>query len=132
MAVMAHRVLLVDNDERIRASVRLCLEDEGYVVAEASTGEEALELHAFALGGDPFDLLVLDIRLPDMDGFKCCRALRRTSAVPILIATACTDTKDVITGLDAGADDYVVKPFEARELSARIRALLSRGQGRFA
>src|ERR1035438_5578257 len=93
---MAHRVLLVEDDERIRASMRLSLEDEGYEVEEAGTGEEAIELQTQALVSNPFDLLVVDIMLPGMDGFECCRELRKASAVPIIMVTARTDTHDVV------------------------------------
>ncbi len=125
---MASRILLVEEDERIRTSMRLSLEDEGYEIDEAASGEEALESHARALVGEPFDLLVVDIMLPGMDGFACCRELRRTSTVPIIMVTARTDTHDVVAGLEAGADDYVTKPFEPKELAARIRALLRRAR----
>ncbi len=91
-------------------------------------GEEALELQTRALVSNPFDLLVVDIMLPGMDGFECCRELRKTSAVPIIMVTARTDTHDVVAGLEAGADDYVTKPFEPKELAARIRALLRRAR----
>ena len=125
---MAHRVLLVEDDERIRTSMRLSLEDEGYEVEEAGTGEEAIELQTQALVSNPFDLLVVDIMLPGMDGFECCRELRKASAVPIIMVTARTDTHDVVAGLEAGADDYVTKPFSPRELVARIRAILRRAE----
>jgi DNA-binding response OmpR family regulator len=125
---MASRVLLVEDDERIRTSMRLSLEDEGYEVEEAESGEDALEAHARALVAQPFDLLVVDIMLPGMDGFDCCRELRKVSAVPIIMVTARTDTHDVVAGLEAGADDYVTKPFEPKELAARIRALLRRAR----
>jgi DNA-binding response OmpR family regulator len=125
---MASRILLVEDDERIRASMRLSLEDEGYDIEEAASGEEALEAHARSLATEPFDLLVVDIMLPRMDGFACCRELRRTSMVPIIMVTARTDTHDVVAGLEAGADDYVTKPFEPKELGARIRALLRRAR----
>jgi DNA-binding response OmpR family regulator len=125
---MASRILLVEDDERIRTSMRLSLEDEGYDVEEAESGEEALETHARSLAGQPFDLLVVDIMLPGMDGFACCRELRKVSTVPIIMVTARTDTHDVVAGLEAGADDYVTKPFEPKELAARIRALLRRAR----
>jgi DNA-binding response OmpR family regulator len=125
---MASRILLVEDDERIRASMRLSLEDEGYEIEEAATGEDALETHAQSLVAEPFDLLVVDIMLPGMDGFACCRELRRTSTVPIIMVTARTDTHDVVAGLEAGADDYVTKPFEPKELAARIRALMRRAR----
>ncbi|MGH9304189.1 MAG: response regulator [Acidimicrobiales bacterium] len=125
---MASRILLVEDDERIRTSMRLSLEDEGYEVEEADSGEAALESHSRALVSQPFDLLVVDIMLPGIDGFDCCRELRKTSAVPIIMVTARTDTHDVVAGLEAGADDYVTKPFEPKELAARIRALLRRAR----
>jgi DNA-binding response OmpR family regulator len=125
---MTSRILLVEDDERIRASMRLSLEDEGYEVEDAGTGEDALELQAAALLAQPFDLLVVDIMLPGMDGFACCRELRRMSTVPIIMVTARTDTHDIVAGLEAGADDYVTKPFEPKELAARIRALLRRAR----
>ena len=125
---MASHILLVEDDERIRTSMRLALEDEGYDVAEAGSGEEALELYAQTSAHSPFDLLIVDIMLPGMDGFACCRELRRQSSVPIIMVTARTDTHDVVAGLEAGADDYVTKPFEPKELAARIRALLRRAR----
>ncbi len=108
--------------------MRLSLEDEGYEVEEAESGEDALEAHARSLIGGSFDLLVIDIMLPGMDGFECCRELRKVSTVPIIMVTALTDTAHVVTGLEAGADDYVTKPFEPKELAARIRALLRRAR----
>ena len=125
---MSSRILLVEDDERIRTSMRLALEDEGYELAEAASGEEAFDLAAQALTTQPFDLVIIDIMLPGMDGFAACRELRRHSAVPIIMVTARTDTHDVVAGLEAGADDYVTKPFEPKELAARIRALLRRAR----
>ncbi len=119
---MSSRILVVEDDERIRSSMRLALEGEGYEVDEAATGEEALDRFA----ARPADVALIDLMLPGMDGFECCRALRRQSAVPIIIVTARTDTHDVVAGLEAGADDYVTKPFVTKELGARIRALLRR------
>ena len=121
---MSGRILLVEDDERIRASLRLALEDEGYEVDEASSGEVAL----LRFTDQPADVVLIDLMLPGMDGFECCRQLRRTSAVPVVMVTARTDTHDVVAGLEAGADDYVTKPFVAKELSARIRALLRRAR----
>lgn len=123
---MASRVLLIEDDERIRTAMRLSLEDEGYELAEAPSGEDALELVSQSMHSDPFDLIIIDIMLPGIDGFTCCREVRRHSAVPIIMVTARTDTHDVVAGLEAGADDYVTKPFEPKELGARIRALLRR------
>ena len=115
-------MLLVEDDERIRAAMRLLLEDEGYAVDEAATGERAIE--AFARRSS--DVVLVDVMLPGIDGFACCRALRRNSDVPIIMVTARDDTHDVVAGLEAGADDYVTKPFVAKELTARIRANLRR------
>lgn len=130
---VANNILLVEDDERIRASMRLALEDEGYEVAEAGSGEEAIE--KFRSPEKPFDVLIVDIMLPRMDGFETMRLLRRQDpTVPIIVVTARTDTHDVVAGLEAGADDYVTKPFAPQVLSARIRALLRRarsGETRF-
>jgi DNA-binding response OmpR family regulator len=119
------RILLVDDDERIRASLGLALEDEGYAVEGAASGEDALTTFARR----PADLVLVDLMLPGIDGFEVCRSLRRTSDVPIIMVTARTDTYDVVAGLEAGADDYVTKPFVVKELAARIRALLRRARG---
>ncbi|HZQ85339.1 MAG TPA: response regulator, partial [Acidimicrobiales bacterium] len=122
---MPSRILLVDDDERIRASLGLALEDEGYGVEGAGSGEDALA----AFTRRPADLVLVDLMLPGMDGFELCRSLRRASDVPIIMVTARADTYDVVAGLEAGADDYVTKPFVVKELSARIRALLRRARG---
>ena len=119
---MATRVLLVEDDERIRTSLRLALEDEGYEIDETDSGEAALE--AFARRAA--DVVLIDVMLPGIDGFETCRSLRRESDVPIIMVTARTDTHDVVAGLEAGADDYVTKPLVPKELSARMRALLRR------
>ena len=119
---MGTSILAVEDDERIRTAVRLALEDEGWDVEEAESGERALEV--FGVG--PFDVVLIDLMLPGIDGFELCRSLRRNSDVPIVMVTARTDTHDVVAGLEAGADDYLTKPFEPKELSARIRALLRR------
>src|SRR6476659_6728881 len=103
-------------------SMRLALEDEGYQIREAATGEDALT----SFQQRSSDVVLIDLMLPGMDGFACCRAIRRSSDVPIVMVTARTDTHDVVAGLEAGADDYVTKPFAAKELSARIRAMLRR------
>lgn len=119
---MGTRILSVEDDERIRTAVRLALEDEGWTVAEAENGEQALATFSQA----PADVVLIDIMLPDIDGFEVCRAIRRQSDVPIIMVTARDDTHDVVAGLEAGADDYLTKPFAPKELSARIRALLRR------
>jgi DNA-binding response OmpR family regulator len=119
---MAIRVLTVEDDERIRASVKLALEDEGWIVDEAPTGEDAIVIFQ----STPADVVLIDIMLPGIDGFELCRTIRKLSDVPIVMVTARVDTHDVVAGLEAGADDYLTKPFAPKELSARIRALLRR------
>ncbi len=121
---MGTRILTVEDDERIRTAVKMALEDEGWVVEETANGEEAIE----AFARTPSDVVLIDIMLPGIDGFELCRALRRTSDVPIVMVTARADTHDVVAGLEAGADDYLTKPFAPKELSARIRALLRRAR----
>jgi DNA-binding response OmpR family regulator len=118
------RILAVEDDERIRTAVKMALEDEGWVVEEAETGEVALE----AFARHPSDVVLIDIMLPGVDGFEVCRSIRRTSDVPIVMVTARADTHDVVAGLEAGADDYLTKPFAPKELSARIRALMRRAR----
>ena len=119
---MSIRILTIEDDERIRTAVRFALEDEGWRVLEAETGEQALE----GFNSMAPDLVLVDIGLPGIDGFEVCRELRRGSDVPIIMVTARDDTHDVVAGLEAGADDYVTKPIAPKELSARIRALLRR------
>ncbi|MCY4664400.1 MAG: response regulator transcription factor, partial [Acidimicrobiaceae bacterium] len=119
---MTTRILTVEDDERIRTALRLALEDEGWEVDEVASGEEALE----AFNRVPADVVLVDIMLPGVDGFDICRAIRKASDVPIVMITARSDTHDVVAGLEAGADDYLTKPFAPKELSARIRALLRR------
>ncbi len=116
------RILAVEDDERIRSAVKLALEDEGWVVDEAESGEQAIELFQRSTP----DVVLIDIMLPGIDGFELCRTLRRTSDVPVVMVTARNDTHDIVAGLEAGADDYLTKPFAPKELSARIRALLRR------
>jgi DNA-binding response OmpR family regulator len=115
-------LLFIEDDDAIRLALRLALEDEGYTVVEAVNGAEGLE----AFRANEIDLVLLDLRLPDLSGFDVCRALRTDSIVPIIIITAQTDTHDMVAGLEAGADDYVTKPVVPKELAARIRALLRR------
>ena len=119
---MGTRILAIEDDERIRTAVRLALEDEGWDVLEAANGQEAFA----AFSETPADVVLIDIMLPDVDGFEVCRTLRRSSDVPIIMVTTRADTHDVVAGLEAGADDYLTKPFAPKELSARIRALLRR------
>jgi DNA-binding response OmpR family regulator len=124
MKAMGTRILAVEDDERIRTAVKMALEDEGWVVEEADNGEDALN----AFTRHPTDVVLIDIMLPGIDGFEVCRSIRRTSDVPIVMVTARADTHDVVAGLEAGADDYLTKPFAPKELSARIRALLRRAR----
>ena len=116
------KVLIVDDDAHIRASLRRTLAFEGYQVREAGDGTGALEA---ALDELP-DLVILDVMLPGIDGVEVCRRLREVNDVPILMLTAREGTSSQVEGLDAGADDYLVKPFVKDELLARIRALLRR------
>src|SRR5210317_684478 len=115
-------LLFIEDDDAIRLALRLALEDEGYEVHEAADGASGL----VQFGLHHPDVVLLDLRLPDLSGFEVCRALRATSTVPIIIITAQTETQDLVAGLEAGADDYVTKPVVPKELAARIRALLRR------
>ena len=124
MAAVGTRILTVEDDERIRTSVKLALEDEGWQVLEAETGEDAIATFT----REPTDVVLIDIMLPGIDGFEVCRSVRRLSDVPIIMVTARADTHEVVAGLEAGADDYLTKPFVPKELSARIRALLRRAR----
>jgi len=116
------RILLIEDDESIRTSLSMFLEAEGYTVADSDSGEGGLQ----AFERRPADVVLVDVVLPGLDGFEVTRALRRTSGVPIVMVSARSDTHDVVAGLEAGADDYVPKPVIAKELAARIRALLRR------
>jgi DNA-binding response OmpR family regulator len=115
-------VLIVEDDPRVRRIVQMTLQREGLEVVEADSGEAGLD----HLAERDFDVVLLDLMLPGKDGFEVCREIRRASNVPIIMVTARGDSHDVVAGLEAGADDYVSKPFVAKELSARIRALSRR------
>ena len=121
---MSTRILTVEDDDGIRTVVRMALEDEGWDVLEADNGEDALAIFK----RENANVVLIDIMLPGIDGFEVCRSLRRSTDVPIIMVTARADTHDVVAGLEAGADDYLTKPFEPKELSARIRALLRRAR----
>ncbi|MCC6952547.1 MAG: two-component system response regulator CreB [Deltaproteobacteria bacterium] len=116
------RILVVEDEPTIVDSVQYALKTEGFEVTVCGTGSAALAL----LGTDPFDLVVLDVGLPDIGGFEVCKQIRKTSTIPVLFLTARSDEIDRVVGLELGADDYVVKPFSPRELSARVRAILRR------
>ena len=116
------KLLLIEDDNEVRQALRMALEDEGYDVDEAADGREGLRR---AEANAP-DVVLVDLRLPDITGFDVCRRIRAKSMVPIVIVTAQDDTHDLVAGLEAGADDYVTKPVIAKALSARIRALLRR------
>ena len=121
---MSVRILTVEDDERIRTAVSLALQEEGWEVEETSNGEDALA----AFSRQPSDVVLIDIMLPGIDGFEVCRKIRRLGDVPIVMVTARSDSHDVVAGLEAGADDYLRKPFDPKELSARVRALLRRSK----
>lgn len=119
---MSLRLLVVEDDDSIRTALRWALEDEGYDVAEAVSGEEAVRAVAVAAP----DLMVVDLMLGSMDGYAVIREVRRDHDLPIIVVSARADTHDIVAALEAGADDYVTKPFEVKEITARLRALRRR------
>ena len=121
---MAPRILLIEDDPRLAEMVSEYLGEAGFQVSTAATGGAGLA----QLGREPYDALVLDLMLPDIDGLEVCRQLRATSDTPVLMLTARGDTMDRVVGQEVGADDYLPKPFEPRELLARLRAILRRRQ----
>ena len=122
MGPMPDSVLIVEDDPVVRMLLGMLLHDEGVTVTEAASGPDAVEL----CGRSSFDLVLLDLRLPGMNGFEVCRRIRRSSDVPVIMVTAQDDSHDVVAGLECGADDYITKPFVDRELIARVRAQLRR------
>jgi two-component system KDP operon response regulator KdpE len=124
VAIQRRKIILVDDEVRIRDSVRMNLEIEGFEVYEAGDGQEALEKVRLVMP----DLVVLDVMMPRMDGFETLRELRRFSTVPVIMLTVKADERDVARGLELGADDYVAKPFSQVVLTARIKAVLRRAE----
>jgi two-component system, OmpR family, phosphate regulon response regulator OmpR len=119
---VAQRILLIEDDPRLAAMVAEYLGEAGYRVATSATGAAGLE----RVAREPYEALVLDLTLPDMDGLDVCRRLRAKHDIPVLMLTARGDAADRVVGLELGADDYLPKPFEPRELLARLRAILRR------
>ena len=122
---MANKILVVDDDLNICELLKLYLENDGYVVFTANDGQEAVEMFQ----NKTPDLVLLDIMLPKKDGWQVCREIRKTSSAPIIMLTAKGETFDKVLGLELGADDYVVKPFDAKEVMARVKAVLRRTTG---
>ena len=118
------RILVADDEARIREMIREYAALEDYRIDEAADGAEALS--KFTL--EKYDLVLLDVMMPQMDGWSVCRAIRRTSDVPVIMLTARGQEYDRLFGFELGVDDYVVKPFSPRELLARIKAILRRGR----
>lgn len=121
---MSACILIVDDDPHIRDVVRIALQSVGYETREAANGQAALT----EVARSSIDLVVLDIGMPHMDGFECCKAIRAKSTVPVLFLTAQEDEVDRVLGFQLGADDFVPKPFSPRELVLRIKAILARGK----
>ena len=119
---MDARILLVEDDPSIREITTIGLRNAGFEVDAAADGQAGLD----RFRAEPYDLILLDVMLPRLDGLEVCRAIRRVSIVPVVMLTARADTIDVVVGLEAGADDYVRKPFEVPELVARVRAAIRR------
>jgi two-component system, OmpR family, alkaline phosphatase synthesis response regulator PhoP len=122
MASRVQTVLVVEDEASIASFVALYLKNAGYRVQSAGTGQEALD----GIGRERPDLVVLDLMLPDIDGIEVCRRIRRSSDLPILMLTARDEDVDKIIGLEVGADDYLTKPFNPRELVARVKSILRR------
>lgn len=121
---MSKRVLIVDDEPRYLRLLEANLRTEGYEVSSAKDGVEALDVFS----SQPIDLILMDIMMPRMDGFVACERIREFSNVPIIMLTAKGEEQDRVRGLDLGADDYLIKPFSATELLARVRAVLRRSQ----
>ncbi|KAA8886128.1 response regulator transcription factor [Nocardia colli] len=122
---MSANLMIVEDDDRVRGALRLAMEDEGYDVEEAEEAEDALT--HLRSNGVP-DVMIVDLMLGGMDGFDCIREIRREHDVPIIVVSARDDTHDVVAALEAGADDFVTKPFEIKEITARMRAVRRRAR----
>ena len=125
---MTYKILVADDEPNLVSTVRAYLEDSGFEVVTAYSGREAM----FANRYERPDLIILDLMMPEMDGWEAARLIRRESSVPIIMLTARVEDTDRIAGLEMGADDYVTKPFNPRELVARVRAVLRRTHGEVA
>jgi two-component system catabolic regulation response regulator CreB len=121
---MQAKILIVEDEPAIADTIHYALETEGFTPVTAPTGQEALEL----VTANGIDLVILDVGLPDINGFELCKQIRRQSALPIIFLTARNEEVDRVVGLEIGGDDYVVKPFSPRELTARVKAVLRRTQ----
>lgn len=122
----ANKVLIVDDDENIVELIRIYFEKEGFATVTANNGVKALELFK----SEAPSIVILDIMMPEMDGWQVCREIRRISNIPIIMLTAKGETFDKVLGLELGADDYMVKPFETKELIARVKAVLRRSEAK--
>ena len=123
MNVKKNRILVVDDEKRMVTFIRLNLEHDGFDVVEAYNGSQAIDRLRDSLP----DLILLDVMMPDLDGFEVLRLIREVTSVPVIMLTAKGEENDKVKGLELGADDYVTKPFSPRELVSRIRAVLRRG-----
>lgn len=121
-----NKVLIVDDDENIVELIRLYLEKEGFATVTANNGLKAVELFK----SEAPSIVILDVMMPEMDGWQVCREIRRVSNIPIIMLTAKGETFDKVLGLELGADDYMVKPFETKELIARVKAVLRRSEAK--
>lgn len=119
------RILVADDDPHLREVLRYALSREGHQVREVEDGRKALQ----ALASDRFDLVILDILMPELDGLETCRQIRRSSKIPVIFLSSRDEELDRVLGLEMGGDDYVTKPFGTRELLARVKAVLRRSQG---
>jgi DNA-binding response OmpR family regulator len=120
--MLGSRILVAEDEELLRKIIKKYLLNEGYSVYEAENGKEALEIFET----EDIDMIILDVMMPVMDGWLTLKTIRKTSTIPVMMLTARTDEEDTVFGFDLGADDYVPKPFRARELVARVKALLHR------